>query len=106
VAQELHTGLLAYNLVSQVMAESRADAAELSHARIRSLVHGAAMAMAWTSGRAHGAIYRKLLVLVATTKLRRQIRAPEPRLLARDPRRGWQMLRVPRKQWKAENVVA
>lgn len=106
VARELYSGLLAYNLVCQAMAESGAEPGGLSPERVRSLVFFAIAGMAWTPGRTHRAIYQKLLVLVAATELRRQVRPPEPRLLARDPRRGWQMLRVPRGEWKAEYVVA
>ena len=106
VAQELYTGFLAYNLVCLTMGESSADPAELSPERARTLVLSAMQGMAWAPRRSHATIYRKLLVRVARAELRRQPRGPEPRLLARDPRRGWQMLHVTRSQWKAHNVVA
>jgi len=105
VRREIHSGLLAYNLVRAMMAETGEEVRRLSAKRSRCLLLNAAAEMAWAPDRDLPHLRRRLVAQLARAHAPRQERPAEPRLLVDSPQ-NYPLLTISRAEWKRRNQCA
>jgi hypothetical protein len=99
VIREIYSGMLAYTLVRNAMAESGACVRTLSHARSKHIFLETCAQMSAATALHLPALYQQMLALIRTTALCNQQRLPQPRSLIPRPRK-YPELQTTRKQWR------
>jgi len=105
VMNEIYATLIAYNAVQLTMAQSGESARNLSHTRARAALIEYCSRMTGAPTRQLPGIFKEMLELIATMKIKRQKRPPEPRkLVARQS--TFSELTITRQQWRNEYDAA
>ena len=105
VRREVYSGLLAYNLVRAMMAETGRAVRRLSAERARMQIIEMSSRMAEAPTLRLPALRRALLVRLGHAALTAQERPPEPRALVVTPRK-FPILQGTRKQWRKQPCAA
>lgn len=110
VMREFASGIMAYNAVRMVAAlasqnsNGQIKARRISHTRTAELISGYAERMREADATRLRPLFNSLLIQVGRAKVPKQIRPPEPRLLATSTRR-YNYLKTTRADWRKEQTA-
>lgn len=105
VVREFYSGILAFNAIRALAVESGSPPRSLSHTRVCDAIVMMASQMAGAFVTRLPGLYHQLLLHIASCMLPAQERPPEPRVLVRDPRRSYMVIKVSRRTWKSTHAA-